>query len=641
MKTSSWCATGLLEPLEARIAPALIYGVDSNNHLLVFDSSKTQTLISDDAITGIGAGESIIGVDFRPATGGLYAITRDAGGVGRLYLVSTGANPAAAHIGTNFGFTLPAGHYDIDFNPMVDRIRVVNDTGLNFRINPNDGTFLDSDANGGNGLTPDGTLVYAPGDPNAAQTPSVSGLAYTNAFAGTTSTEVFTVETAIDTLAKIAVPNNGQMTSATKTLGAASDYVAGFDILAGDTFGYAALHSGSSTKLYSIDLASGKAKSLGVVKDSGNLVSFSVALGHLGVSAPGTLTYRDIDGDTVTIKASKGTLLGTTQFTLANSLGGMQLQKITLPNASFADASIAITAKASPTLGNGFVNVGQINAMGTDLKAVTVKGDLGSLIAGNGGLPALSVGTLSVASIGLVGASSQEAGGMLNYVFTDGAGSFRVTNDIQNAALTLGAVKTFSAGGSILATALNFGALGTANIGLGLTTVTFSALSTKSISVGQMVFSSNIDAGTSLGSLSVKGDAYASTLTADTIGPVKIGGSFLYSRLEATHGSIGAITVGHDWSQSLILANVDPDGDTFYGTTDDTTTTSVGDPLAKIASLTIKGQLASTTTGTYAIEANVIGKVSIGGRNVALTSGLDNFLLGPGQNIRLRELSAN
>ena len=38
--------------------------------------------------------------------------------------------------GTSFGF---------DFNPVTDRIRVVNDLGQNFRIDPNAGALVDGD----------------------------------------------------------------------------------------------------------------------------------------------------------------------------------------------------------------------------------------------------------------------------------------------------------------------------------------------------------------------------------------------------------------------------------------------------------------------------------------------------------------
>ena len=49
---------------------------------------------------------------------------------------------ALTAIGAPGGITvgdLPDGGYGMDFNPTVDRIRITTDSGLNFRLNPNDG----------------------------------------------------------------------------------------------------------------------------------------------------------------------------------------------------------------------------------------------------------------------------------------------------------------------------------------------------------------------------------------------------------------------------------------------------------------------------------------------------------------------
>src|SRR6185436_9082320 len=67
--------------------------------------------------------------------------------------------------------------YGFDFNPAVDRIRVVTDTGLNFRLNPNTGAPVDGDLGGAAGsvagVNPDGLLNgLATGAPSAAYTNS-------------------------------------------------------------------------------------------------------------------------------------------------------------------------------------------------------------------------------------------------------------------------------------------------------------------------------------------------------------------------------------------------------------------------------------------------------------------------------------
>ncbi len=70
-------------------------------------------------------------IDFRPATGQLYALGIVDNGptqTGRLYQLNT-ANAVATPVGPAFSTSLSdAFQWEIDFNPTVDRIRVVNTT---------------------------------------------------------------------------------------------------------------------------------------------------------------------------------------------------------------------------------------------------------------------------------------------------------------------------------------------------------------------------------------------------------------------------------------------------------------------------------------------------------------------------------
>jgi hypothetical protein len=102
-----------------------------------------------------------------------------------------------------------------------------------------------------------------------------------------------------------------------------------------------------------------------------------------------TATYTDTDGDLVTVKVSKGTLDpgGANFIGIASGMGG-QLQQLDLTDPAFAGANITITAvPAEP--GDGFVNVGSIDATGFDLGSINVTGPIGTIkIAGHvtGGL---------------------------------------------------------------------------------------------------------------------------------------------------------------------------------------------------------------------------------------------------------------
>ncbi len=67
-----------IEPLETRIAPAVIFAVTENNRLISFDSAAPGTLLSDVAITGLrGADDGADGGDRFPAGDGAALRARD------------------------------------------------------------------------------------------------------------------------------------------------------------------------------------------------------------------------------------------------------------------------------------------------------------------------------------------------------------------------------------------------------------------------------------------------------------------------------------------------------------------------------------------------------------------------------------
>ena len=153
----------------AHLRAELIYAVTTTNVLLSFDSATPGTVTTIAAITGLQAGENILGIDLRPATGQLYGL----GSTSRLYTISP-VTGTATQVGSAGAFTLTGTAFGFDFNPVVDRIRVVSNADQNLRLNPNDGTLTAIDTN----------LAFAAGDPNQGANPNVVALAYTNNFAG-------------------------------------------------------------------------------------------------------------------------------------------------------------------------------------------------------------------------------------------------------------------------------------------------------------------------------------------------------------------------------------------------------------------------------------------------------------------------
>jgi hypothetical protein len=212
------------------------YAVDAANHLLIFDPENTASVVSK-PISGLNPGDQMAGIDFRPLNGQLFAL----GTSGTIYTLNTSSGAAAVN-GT-LSTPLNGTHFGFDFNPAVDRIRIVSNTGQNLRYNPNDGSVIE-----------DGALN--PGSP------AVTASAYTNNFAGTTSTMLFNIDSSTDKLFLQNPPNNGNLVEV-GPLGINVEAANGFDISGSKGIGYALLSSGGSTKLYTIDTATGTAKAAG------------------------------------------------------------------------------------------------------------------------------------------------------------------------------------------------------------------------------------------------------------------------------------------------------------------------------------------------------------------------------------------
>ncbi len=230
-------------------AAEVLYGVDTQNRLVTFNGD-TPTAISRIPFTGLPAGEQIVGLDVRPANKQVVALSS----ASRLYRIDVATGAAAAIGGGPFAPALSGASFGFDFNPTVDRIRATSDARQNLRLHPDTGATAATD----------GTLAYAVGDAGAAATPRVVGSAYTNSIAGATTTTLFDIDAGRDFLTIQNPPNNGTLVSV-GALGVDVGDSAGFDISAVDGAAYAALQvaSSSSSGLYRIDLATGRATLVG------------------------------------------------------------------------------------------------------------------------------------------------------------------------------------------------------------------------------------------------------------------------------------------------------------------------------------------------------------------------------------------
>ncbi|MEQ1862271.1 MAG: DUF4394 domain-containing protein [Chthoniobacteraceae bacterium] len=141
----------------------LIVALTPEQTLYTFTSDRPNNLLTAVAISGLQAGEQVLGIDVRPATGELYGLTDGS----RLYKINPTTGVASAPV--TLSQALTGMRFGIDFNPVPDRLRVVTDTDDNFRIHPDTGV-----------VTVDTTLAYAAGDPSAGANPQIVAAAYTN-----------------------------------------------------------------------------------------------------------------------------------------------------------------------------------------------------------------------------------------------------------------------------------------------------------------------------------------------------------------------------------------------------------------------------------------------------------------------------
>jgi hypothetical protein len=246
------------------------YALSDGSPALLRFYKNTPGTVTTVTVTGVAANEVLVGIDFRPATGQLMGLGVNGGTVsGTLYLLDpmTGGATAIGSPGGITPLTAAAGGYGFDFNPTVDRIRVVGATGLNLRLNPATGALAAGDSALNGGAT-DGC-----------------GSAYVNSNAGATTTTLYTLDATTDSLFLQNPPNAGTLTLvATLTLGGNPlnfTALGGFDIpppAAGP--GYAVLTVGGTTSLYSLDLVTGVATLVGAI-GPGSTAMVGLALGRV------------------------------------------------------------------------------------------------------------------------------------------------------------------------------------------------------------------------------------------------------------------------------------------------------------------------------------------------------------------------
>jgi hypothetical protein len=235
----------------AELKGTSFYALTATNELVKYLSGNPLKEVSAVTITGLAMGERLLAIDFRPATGQLYGVSSGS----KIYTINISTGQATA-VGGSFTPAINGEFVGFDFNPTVDRIRLVTNAGQNLRLNPVTGMVAVVDMN----INPAGADITA--------------VAYTNSFAGATSTTLYDLGVATNQLYIQTPPNNGTLV-AVGSLGVQAVGEAGFDIAPDNSVAIAALYgrgledgqmeesNGNKYRFYYINLATGEAKNAG------------------------------------------------------------------------------------------------------------------------------------------------------------------------------------------------------------------------------------------------------------------------------------------------------------------------------------------------------------------------------------------
>jgi len=226
--------------------------VSSGTGLSNFDTAVGVASRNDVSISGLASGDSLVGIDYRPATGVTYGISSNS----NIYTINT-VTGAASQLGGTLSPTFNGSTFGFDYNPAFmggQFARVISNLDNNRVIDGNAGGYL--------GTVEKTAVFYAMGDPNAGVNPDINHIAYNNSVFGSTTTQQFGIDTDLDILTTVA--NNAGTLATIGGLGVDASDLGGFDVDGASGRGFAAFQDvgGLTSTIYEIDFGTGAATSL-------------------------------------------------------------------------------------------------------------------------------------------------------------------------------------------------------------------------------------------------------------------------------------------------------------------------------------------------------------------------------------------
>ncbi|MFQ3216420.1 DUF4394 domain-containing protein [Paraperlucidibaca sp.] len=390
------CGGGTSDGPRIEVSSATAYLLTSNNRIIGVDLEDTEfarsvvgiltnTIVDDPAddndgysVNALDIDEQVLAIDYRNAEGTLYALTR-LGSEGRIVTITptTGVITRVSTLTADSADTTDAFSslnanvsYTIDFNPTVDRLRIIGSDDSNYRVDVLTGqTFTDG--------------------PVSISSATIAGVAYTDNFsagAGRTTT-LFGIDTSTDALYSFSSANAGTLATPSKTLDIGDvTAVNGFDIDPSSNALTAVLSVAGSPAVYSLDatgasnvasrrtslpkLPTGEtyaslslitaANPTVVVLDNANKLSVLRANDPAVIFTPGTVTLGGMETLIgIDFRQSSRTLNGLgslgNHYALTVPVNGSTSPTATKLNTSATSltANVGYTTDFNPTSGNG------------------------------------------------------------------------------------------------------------------------------------------------------------------------------------------------------------------------------------------------------------------------------------------------
>ncbi|MFN4263288.1 MAG: DUF4394 domain-containing protein [Thioalkalivibrionaceae bacterium] len=235
-------------------------------------------------IAAVEVGDTIVSIDQRttaanPALNGLWALGR-AGTQGRLYRLTFGPDEVRAEavavlrtntLGPAEAVALQGDRFRMDFNPAVDLLRILSDSGQNLRVNPDQSREVAGEVRPAGFTFVDGTTRL-----NNVDVPVVTAVAYrpqpqqlSGEIPSLDFQYVIDQQAGGSRLARVIVPNDGALVEVGDLgVGRLASGQHGFDITAMNRAIAALTPAASeSSVMYSINLRTGAASPIGTIGD--------------------------------------------------------------------------------------------------------------------------------------------------------------------------------------------------------------------------------------------------------------------------------------------------------------------------------------------------------------------------------------